>query len=91
MPLLGDWSEDDKKFLYMTRPSDFILSAFVTFQTEDTERSEQWGKVIDAIISTLQRQLKKCPNGLISDFMQGSSKGNYDPVRKEILESENDK
>ncbi|KAF9319151.1 hypothetical protein BG006_003042, partial [Podila minutissima] len=38
MPLLGDWSEEDKKFLYVTRPSDFILSAFATFQIEDTER-----------------------------------------------------
>ncbi|KAF9315604.1 hypothetical protein BG003_002868 [Podila horticola] len=55
MPLQGDWSEEDKKFLYVTRPSDFILSAFVTFQNEDTERSELWGKVIDATISTLQR------------------------------------
>ncbi|KAG0009732.1 hypothetical protein BGZ81_003216, partial [Podila clonocystis] len=37
------------------------------------------------------RQLKKYPNGLISDFMKGSSKGHYEPVRKEVLESENDK
>ncbi|KAF9989539.1 hypothetical protein BGZ75_006086 [Mortierella antarctica] len=79
MPLLGDWSENDKKFLLVTRPSDFILSAFVTFKAEDTERSEQWGKVLDATISTMQRQLKKYPNGLISDFMKGSSKGQFDP------------
>ncbi|KAG0041406.1 hypothetical protein BGZ83_001858 [Gryganskiella cystojenkinii] len=91
MPLLGDWSKDDKKFLYVTRPSDFILTAFVTFQKEDTERSVQWGKVIDAIISTLQRQLKKYPHGLIADFMKGSAKGNYDPVRGQVLESKNDK
>ncbi|KAF9298794.1 hypothetical protein BGZ74_009215 [Mortierella antarctica] len=91
MPLLGDWSEEDKKFLYVTRPSDFILSAFATFQIEDTERSELWGKVLDATISTLQRQLKKYPTGLISDFMKRSSKGYYEPVRKEVLESENDK
>ncbi|KAG0010529.1 hypothetical protein BGZ81_002723 [Podila clonocystis] len=91
MPLLGDWSEDDTKYLYVTRPSDFILSAFATFQTEDTERSEQWGKVLDATISTLERQLKKYPTGLISDFMKGSSIGDYEPVREEVLESVNDK
>ncbi|KAG0331723.1 hypothetical protein BG000_010642, partial [Podila horticola] len=79
------------KFLYVTRPSDFILSAFVTFQNEDTERSELWGKVIDATISTLQRQLKKYPNGLVSDFMERSPKGYYEPVRKQVLETENDK
>ncbi|KAF9290273.1 hypothetical protein BGZ68_007497 [Mortierella alpina] len=91
MPLLGDWSEKDKKYLLVTRPSDFILTAFVTFKNEDTERSEQWGKVLDATISTMQRQLKKYPNGLISDFMKGNSKGQFDPVKKEVLESENDK
>ncbi|CAO3567748.1 unnamed protein product [Mortierella alpina] len=91
MPLLGDWSENDKKYLLVTRPSDFILTAFATFKAEDTERSEQWGKVLDAIISTMQRQLKKYPNGLISDFMKGDSKGKFSPVTKEVLESEDDK
>ncbi|KAF9323578.1 hypothetical protein BG006_001319, partial [Podila minutissima] len=90
-PLLSDWSEEDKKFLYVTRPSNFILSAFATFQIKDTERSELWGKVLDATISTLQRQLKKYSTGLISDVMKCSSKEHYEPVRKEVLESDNDK
>src|SRR5690554_286418 len=66
MPTLGDWVNvpepqmggascgEGSAYADVTRPSDFILSGFLTFYNEDVERSQQWGRVMDAIITTVQ-------------------------------------
>ncbi|KAF9372368.1 hypothetical protein CPC16_002463, partial [Podila verticillata] len=54
-------------------------------------RSPQWGKVMDAIITTVQHQLHLNPTGLIADFLKLSANGYFEPSNKKILESDNDK
>ncbi|KAG0087298.1 hypothetical protein BGZ93_005138 [Podila epicladia] len=82
---------DESAYTDVTRPSDFILSGFLTFYNEDVERSPQWAKVMDAIITTVQHQLHLNPTGLIADFLKLAANGYYEPSRKKILESDNDK
>ncbi|KAF9135291.1 hypothetical protein BGW39_003716 [Mortierella sp. 14UC] len=43
---------EESEYKDVTRPSDFILSGFLTFYNEDVERSEQWRRVLDSIITT---------------------------------------
>ncbi|KAF9933653.1 hypothetical protein FBU30_004896 [Linnemannia zychae] len=82
---------EESEYKDVTRPSDFILSGFLTFYNEDVERSDQWRKVLDSIITTIQHQLALNPTGLIADFLKQSSNGYYEPSTKKILESDNDK
>lgn len=82
---------EESSYTDVTRPSDFILAGFLTFYNEDVERSAQWGKVMDAIITTVQHQLHLNPTGLIADFLKMAANGFYEPSQKKILESDNDK
>ncbi|KAF8958598.1 hypothetical protein BGZ46_001917 [Entomortierella lignicola] len=91
MPTLGDWVKDGSTYSDVTRPSDFILAGFLTFYNEDPERSPQWSKVMDTIIVTVQHQLRLSPTGLIADFLKLAANGLFEPVTKQILESDNDK
>ncbi|KAG0232340.1 hypothetical protein BGX31_005187 [Mortierella sp. GBA43] len=93
MPTLGDWVKpgEDNAYMDVTRPSDFILSGFLTFYNEDPERSAQWARVMDAIITTVQHQLQLNHTGLIGDFLKLAANGYYEPALKKILESDNDK
>ncbi|KAI9357133.1 Six-hairpin glycosidase-like protein [Pilaira anomala] len=92
MPLIGDWADPGDEAYLLTRPSDFILSGYLIFYYEDTQRKEEWAKVIQAIINTINGQLSLNPQtGLIADFLkldQGS--GLYYPANKQVLESEHD-
>ncbi|KAF9432695.1 hypothetical protein BGZ76_010446 [Entomortierella beljakovae] len=90
MPTLGDWVKDGSSYSDVTRPSDFILSGFLTFYNEDPERSSQWAKVMDTIIANIQHQARFSPTGLIADFLKLSANGFFEPVTKQVLESEND-
>ncbi|KAG0358211.1 Six-hairpin glycosidase-like protein [Gamsiella multidivaricata] len=102
MPTLGDWvkvpeysggaqSGEESAYTDVTRPSDFILSGFLTFYNEDPERSSQWAKVMDAIVTTVQHQVQLNPTGLIADFLKLAANGYFEPSRHKILESDNDK
>ncbi|KAH7043654.1 Six-hairpin glycosidase-like protein, partial [Linnemannia elongata] len=91
MPTLGDWYGEESEYKDVTRPSDFILSGFLTFYNEDVERCEEWRKVLDSIIITIQHQLTLNHTGLIADFLKQSANGYYEPSAKKILESDNDK
>ncbi|KAF9978159.1 hypothetical protein BGZ73_003540 [Actinomortierella ambigua] len=83
---------DEDKHAGATRPSDFILAGFLTFYHEDIERSQQWARVMDSIIMTVQHNVQLHPNtGLIADFLRIGRSGYYEPHPKQILESENDK
>jgi endo-1,4-beta-D-glucanase Y len=82
---------EESEYKDVTRPSDFILSGFLTFYNEDYERSEQWRRVLDSIIITVQHQLTLNHTGLIADFLKQSANGYYEPSTKKILESDNDK
>ncbi|KAG0267653.1 hypothetical protein DFQ27_008556 [Actinomortierella ambigua] len=83
---------DEDKHAGATRPSDFILAGFLTFYHEDVERSQQWARVMDSIIATVQHNLQLHPNtGLIADFLRVARNGHYEPHPQKILESENDK
>ncbi|KAI1307043.1 hypothetical protein EDD11_004588 [Mortierella claussenii] len=82
---------EESAYSDVTRPSDFILSGFLTFYNEDPERSQQWAKVMDAIITTVQHQLHLNSTGLIADFLKLAANGYYEPSQKKILESDNDK
>ncbi|KAG0225258.1 hypothetical protein BGW42_004580 [Actinomortierella wolfii] len=83
---------DEEKHAGATRPSDFILAGFLTFYHEDVERSQQWARVMDAIIATIQHNVQLHPNtGLIADFLRVAKNGFYEPHREKILESDNDK
>ncbi|KAG0318648.1 hypothetical protein BGZ99_005571 [Dissophora globulifera] len=86
----AEWGQE-ASYTDVTRPSDFILSGFLTFYNEDTERSPQWAKVMDAIIATVQHQLRLNPTGLIADFLKLAANGYFEPAIKKILESDNDK
>ncbi|KAK3816397.1 MAG: Six-hairpin glycosidase-like protein, partial [Benniella sp.] len=90
MPLLGDWVKDGE-YMDVTRPSDFILSGFLTFYNEDPERSQLWSRVMDAIITNVQHQLYLNPTGLIGDFLKVAANGYYEPALHKVLESDNDK
>ncbi|KAF9997392.1 hypothetical protein BGZ79_008916 [Entomortierella chlamydospora] len=91
MPTLGDWVKEGSSYTDVTRPSDFILSGFLTFYNEDPERSPQWSRVMDTIITTVQHQLHLNPTGLIADFLKLAANGLFEPVTKQVLESDNDK
>lgn len=82
---------EESEYKDVTRPSDFILSGFLTFYNEDVERCEEWRKVLDSIITTIQHQLALNHTGLIADFLKQSADGYYEPSVKKILESDNDK
>ncbi|ORZ05361.1 Six-hairpin glycosidase-like protein [Lobosporangium transversale] len=82
---------EENAYAEVTRPSDFILSGFLTFYNEDPERSPQWAKVMDAIITNVQHQLSLNPTGLIADFLKLSTNGYYEPAAHKVLESDNDK
>ncbi|KAF9548135.1 hypothetical protein EC957_007163 [Mortierella hygrophila] len=82
---------EESEYKDVTRPSDFILSGFLTFYNEDVERCEEWRKVLDSIIMTVQHQLALNQTGLIADFLKQSANGFYEPSPNKILESDNDK
>ncbi|CAO3701632.1 unnamed protein product [Rhizopus stolonifer] len=92
MPLIGDWADPGDEAFALTRPSDFILSGYLLFYYEDTERQQIWGNVVNAIVNTCQAQLSFNPQtGLIADFLTLDPRTrSYNPVRKEVLESEHD-
>ncbi|KAF9580281.1 hypothetical protein BGW38_003137 [Lunasporangiospora selenospora] len=107
MPTLGDWVKvpevsaagysggaqygSEGKYNDVTRPSDFILSGFLTFYNEDVERSSQWARVLDTIITNVQHQMTLNPTGLIADFLKFSANGFFEPAQHKLLESDNDK
>lgn len=91
MPLIGDWADPGDDAYRLTRPSDFILSGFLVFYQDDTQRSNQWANVINAIINCTNGQLALNPQtGLIGDFLQNNGQGQYYPARGEVLESDKD-
>ncbi|KAI7895666.1 Six-hairpin glycosidase-like protein [Mucor mucedo] len=92
LPLVGDWASAGDSAHVLTRPSDFILSGFLTFYNEDKARQEIWAKVISAVIKTYQAQLALHPDtGLVADFLTLDSKTKtYKPVTKQVLESKHD-
>ncbi|ORE04134.1 Six-hairpin glycosidase [Rhizopus microsporus var. microsporus] len=92
MPLVGDWADPGDEAFALTRPSDFILSGYLIFYHEDTERQHIWGNVINAIINTCHIQLTLHPQtGLIADFLSLDHRsGTYQPVHKKVLESKHD-
>ncbi|KAG1460659.1 hypothetical protein G6F55_004036 [Rhizopus delemar] len=92
MPLIGDWADPGDEAFALTRPSDFILSGYLLFYYEDTERQQIWGNVVNAIVNTCQGQLAMNPQtGLIADFLTLDPRTRaYNPVHKEVLESKHD-
>ncbi|KAI9022714.1 Six-hairpin glycosidase-like protein [Phycomyces nitens] len=92
MPLIGDWASPGDEAFLLTRPSDFILSGYLLFYLEDTQRAQQWGQVVNAIVNTVQAQLSFNPQtGLLADFLKlDPSKRVYYPARGEVLESKHD-
>ncbi|KAI7908245.1 Six-hairpin glycosidase-like protein [Cokeromyces recurvatus] len=92
LPLLGDWADPGDKEYNLTRPSDFILSAYLLFYYEDKERQQYWGRVVNAVITTCQYQLTLHPQtGLIADFLQLDRRSKqYKPVTGQVLEDKHD-
>ncbi|KAG2182974.1 hypothetical protein INT44_005955 [Umbelopsis vinacea] len=91
MPLVGDWCDEGDDAYKLTRPSDFILSGYLLFAREDTQRSQQWHGVCNAIINEVQRQFSIHPNtGLLADFLQLNRQGVYEIPRGEVLEDKHD-
>jgi hypothetical protein len=71
MPFIGDWAKAEGGINTLVTPGHFSLGSFWILQQEDMERSEQWGKVIDRIITVLQEQLALHPNtGLVANFLR---------------------
>ncbi|ORZ28259.1 Six-hairpin glycosidase-like protein [Lobosporangium transversale] len=100
MPTLGDWVKVPEPpkvsaFGYSGGASvgeeNAYARRFLTFYNEDPERSPQWAKVMDAIITNVQHQLSLNPTGLIADFLKLSTNGYYEPAAHKVLESDNDK
>ncbi|KAI9301166.1 Six-hairpin glycosidase-like protein [Cunninghamella echinulata] len=91
MPLVGDWADPGDDAFNWTRPSDFILSGYLVFYQEDKARQQEWGRVIEAIINTVQQQLRINPQtGLVADFLQIVPNQGYLPVKGHVLESDHD-
>ncbi|OZJ04509.1 hypothetical protein BZG36_02237 [Bifiguratus adelaidae] len=86
---LGDWVDDEGE-IKLTRPADFILSAFLVFHHDDVARRDGWNRVIDACINVLQHQLSLNPQtGLVADFLE--LKGHqYVPPKGKVLEDKHD-
>lgn len=84
VPILGDWVHSD--FLYITRPSDFLLTHFLKFK----EYSDfDWGRVLETTKKILVTFTNRYKSGLISDFLVKIN-GDWTVPKDKVLESIND-
>ncbi|BDU51595.1 glycosyl hydrolase family 8 [Haliovirga abyssi] len=99
--LLGDWVlnsikngeiKENKKYLTITRSSDFILDHLRAFSNIDKENSKEWTNILEKTEAIINYNVNKWSKntGLVADFLQKDENGNYTPAIGNVLEGDND-
>ncbi|TDT72003.1 glycosyl hydrolase family 8 [Hypnocyclicus thermotrophus] len=93
--LLGDWvrngASGNRKYLWITRSSDFMLDHIRAFSVIDKKYSNEWKKVLESTEEIINYNVKKFSDntGLVADFLERDN-NKFIPAIGNVLEGKND-
>ncbi|MBZ4682803.1 MAG: hypothetical protein PWP46_227 [Fusobacteriaceae bacterium] len=96
--LAGDWVRNggsgNRKYLWITRSSDFMLDHIRAFSVVDDKYSNEWKKLLEKTQEIINYNVEKYSEntGLVADFLQRDNPedNNFIPAIGNVLEGEND-